>query len=91
MVLIDVPVQKYFANFPNRGSNPNAKSLIPEMLAFSIPEAEIIILKEIIPPRPMDMYKSLSAYSSSFVLDHLFFANSDLTLLAIISPFTSKF
>ena len=69
--------KKYFANFPNRGSNPNAKSLAPEMLAFSIPEAEIIILKEIIPPRPMDMYKSLSAYSSSFDLDHLFFANSE--------------
>ena len=47
------------------------------MLAFSIPEAEIIILKEIIPPRPMDMYKSLSAYLSSFFLDHLFFANSE--------------
>ena len=37
---------KYFANFPNRGSNPNAKSVTPEMLAFSTPEAEIIILKE---------------------------------------------
>ena len=47
------------------------------MLCISIPEVEIIILKEIIPPRPMDMYKSLSAYSSSFVLDHLFFANSE--------------